>query len=233
MSQSANENPKVHKTLVIDGSGAQVFVGLIDVEGKWLARSTEIEIARGAPLERLFPTVDAVLQKAKSELTDISSYLYSEGPGSVLGMRLCAMAIRTWTHLYPESNFLKSYNSLQLTASLALLDNPQTKDALLVSDWKKDTWNSIQISDKKISSVKPVSSETLKEWDGTVWHLPQRKGWQPPPDSAVTLEYTPERIDEIVAQHSLFKETNGVKLYSAGSNVFKKWVPERHRAISN
>ena len=86
-------------SLVIDGSGSSVFAGLLDAEKRWL-----VKVSRdGTPLEALFPVVKVALTESGLSLTDIGSYIYCEGPGSVLGLRLCAMAIETLTRIYPVS----------------------------------------------------------------------------------------------------------------------------------
>ena len=81
-------------SLVIDGSGSSVFAGLLDADRQW---STKIK-RDGAPLEELFPVVQLALTESGLSLNDIGSYIYCEGPGSVLGLRLCAMAV-SYTHL--------------------------------------------------------------------------------------------------------------------------------------
>ena len=47
-------------SLVIDGSGSAVFAGVLGQDGNWLAQSKQ----DGAPLESLFPTVEATLEAA-------------------------------------------------------------------------------------------------------------------------------------------------------------------------
>lgn len=212
--------------LVIDGSGSTVFAGVLDKNDRWLAQVQR----EGAPLEDLFPTIESALQEAGTHLNEISAYLYCEGPGSVLGLRLCAMAIETWTRLYPETAKLYKYNSLQLCALALLHDSPDLQEALLVSDWKKGAWNALTIESGKPISIDVIDDTELVSWKGPLYHLPQRKGWQSPPPGAQTIEYSPARIAE-VCQHPMFLQaTKGVQLYSACINTFQKWTPTRHRA---
>ena len=100
--------------LVIDASGPSVCVGLLADDRNWLAHTE----APGAALECLFPAVEATLNTAQLRFEQLRSFIYCEGPGSVLGLRLCAMAIETWSRLYPTAAQLYSYNSLQLCAAL-------------------------------------------------------------------------------------------------------------------
>lgn len=211
-----------YPALVIDGSGSAVFAGILGHDGQWIAQTTQ----EGAPLEELFPTVELTIREAGIELSEIRSYIYCEGPGSVLGLRLCAMAVETWSRLYPESANYYAYNTLQFTA--ALLSAPEK--ALLVSDWKKGAWNAVYIQDGEIGATTVVDDAKIAEWDGTLYHLPQRKGWQKPPANAQTVSYTPERFNEVLQKGASLRQTEGIELYSSGVNTFAKWTPDRHRA---
>jgi tRNA threonylcarbamoyladenosine biosynthesis protein TsaB len=223
-----NTKTKAPISLVIDGSGSAVFAGLLDNHDHWLAK---IDRA-GAPLEELFPAVEEALKESNRTLADISSYIYCEGPGSVLGLRLCAMAIETWTRLYPQSAQLFKYNSLRLTALVLLHAHPQLKDALIVADWKKGAWNAVFIKDGVVGSTEVIDDAGLAAWDGALYHLPQRKGWQGPPSNAQTLDYNPAIISEIRHHPALLQSSEDVELYSSGINTFQKWTPTRHRALA-
>ena len=216
-------NPPIAPTLVIDGSGSAVFAGVLGPDGNWLAQSEQ----DGAPLESLFPSVEATLEAAQLNLTDIRSFIYCEGPGSVLGLRLCAMAIETWSRLHPESAHYFAYNSLQLTAALIGEDTPGIDNALLVSDWKKGAWNAVKIQHGQPGPTEVADDATIASWTGPLYHLPQRKGWQKPPANATPVQCSPQRLLEVL---HLPKPTESVELYASGINVFQKWTPERHRA---
>ena len=187
--------PSNKASLVIDGSGIAVFAGLLDAENRWLAKAER----DGSPLEELFPLIEAVLTESGLSLDDIGSYIYCMGPGSVLGIRLCAMAIETWSRLYPKSVQYYKYNSLQLSAHALLYATPDLKDALI-------------------------------GWENLIYHLPQRKGWQSPPDKVQTLIYDPSILDAIHDAEGLLQITDRIELYSSGINTFQKWTPTRHRA---
>lgn len=211
--------------LAIDGSGGSVFAGVLDDRGRWLAT----ERRAGAPLENLFPVIDATLREAGVRLGGLGGYLYCEGPGSVLGLRLCAMAIETWTRLYPDSAHLRKYNSLRLCALTLLLDTPDLRDALIVADWKKGAWNALKIEGGTPGPTEVIDDGALAAWGGALYHLPQRKGWQSPPAGAQTLVYDPARIADLRGHPALLQTTAGVQLYNTGINTFQKWTPTRHR----
>ena len=215
--------PPASPTLVIDGSCSVLFAGVLGSNGNWLARSEQA----GAPLESLFPAIEAALDTARLTLADIRTFIYCEGPGSVLGLRLCAMAIETWSRLHPQSAHYYVYNSLQLAAALICLDTPGLEQALLISDWKKGIWNAVKIRNGQPSVIEVADDAAIADWTEPLYHLPQRKGWQQPPANATTVEYRPDRLTDVF---HLPRPTATVELYASGVNVFQKWTPERHRA---
>jgi tRNA threonylcarbamoyladenosine biosynthesis protein TsaB len=215
--------PPASPTLVIDGSDSVVFVGVLGLNGNWLAHSEQA----GTPLESLFPAIEATLDAAQLTLAGIRSFIYCEGPGSVLGLRLCAMAIETWSRLHPQSAHYYAYNSLQLAAALICVDTPGLDQALLISDWKKGTWNALKIRNGQPSVTEVADDTTIANWTESIYHLPQRKGWQQPPANATAVEYRPDRLTEAF---QLLRPTESVELYASGVNIFQKWTPERHRA---
>jgi tRNA A37 threonylcarbamoyladenosine modification protein TsaB len=210
--------------LVIDGSSASTFVGILGVDLHWLGYTCSGK----PPLESLFTTVESVSKEADLPLGNLRAYLYTEGPGSVLGLRLCAMAIETWSRLFPHSANYFAYNSLTLVAAQVLSQSPETRDALILSDWKKDLWNAVAIKSGQIQDPAPVTPETLVSSQSPLYHLPARKGWQSPPREAQRIEARPDRLPQLLNTPDLLKRTQGVQLYSAGSNTFQKWTARRH-----
>lgn len=215
-------------TLVMDASNPACFIGLLDRNHSWLAhRSIE-----GPALETIFPSLEAILSEVKINTGAIDRYLYCEGPGSTLGLRLAAMAIRTWRALQPEPPPCLAYNSLRLAANCLLLDEPTLTDALLVADWKKDTWNAVIFEKGQITTCEPITAAALEAWKGPSYHLPQRKGWQSPPPHATTLRYTPERLNEMIDIPGFLQGVDSPKPFASTPPNFQKWIPGRHRVPS-
>ena len=214
--------------LVVDGSGNRFFAGVLNSEQGWSAQIT----ANEPPLESLFQTVKKVLKDSGIGLEDIQSFIYCEGPGSVLGLRLCAMAVETWSRLTEEKPLFYSYNSMKLTASALQHKVGIQGEALLISDWKKGVWNSLLIRDGQILEQASIDTNELDSWQGELFHLPARKGWQSPPAKAQTVEYCMSQFPELSAHYPLLHETESVELSTAGANSFQKWTAERHRAAT-
>ena len=218
--------PSNKASLVIDGSGSKVFAGILDTENRWL-----IKLERdGSPLEELFSVIEAVLTESGLSLSEVGSYIYCMGPGSVLGLRICAMAIETWSRLYPETAQYYKYNSLQLSAHALLHAEPDLEDALIVADWKKGAWNALYLRGRRVGATEVIDDASLDNWGNLIYHLPQRKGWQSPTNKVKTLRYDPSILDAIHDADGLLQITDHIDLYSSGINTFQKWTPTRHRA---
>lgn len=215
----------MHK-LVLDCSGAELFAGVLNADNFWLS---QFQLS-GAALECLFPAVEKALSDAGIGFESIGQYIYNAGPGSVLGLRLCAMAIETWSRLYPDSRHFHAYNTLQFCAYSILDDHAELQDALLVSDWKKGAWNALYIGDRTVGETQVVDDATLQLYTGPCFHLPQRKGWQAAPTNCTTIALAPARLNHLIKHSKLLTTTTGVQLYASTVNTFQKWTPERHRA---
>ncbi|CAI8264538.1 MAG: Uncharacterised protein [Opitutia bacterium UBA7350] len=215
-------------TLVIDTSNPVCFAGILDAKHHWLAYQSN----EGPALEILFSKVETVLTEAELSLNEITSYLYCEGPGSTLGLRLAAMAIKTWRALHVRQPPCFAYHSLQLAAHCLKKDQPKLLNALIVADWKKDTWNAVFIKQGVVATGKTISQAKLEAWQGSVYHLPQRKGWQAPPSDAITMPYTPERIHELIDAPRFLRPVDIPVPFASAPSNFQKWIPDRHRAFS-
>ena len=213
-------------TLVMDASNPNCFAGILDAENEWLAhQSTE-----GVALETIFKQVEHVLSKSDIHLPQIERFLYCGGPGSTLGLRLAAMAIRTWRALHKTPPPCYAYNSLQLAGNCLLLDEPDLADALLVADWKKGLWNALVLQKNKPLECTPIDENFLENWEGPSFHLPQRKGWQAPPPNARTLIYQPERLNSVIDTPGFLKAVDTPTPFVGAASNFQKWTPDRHRA---
>ncbi len=83
--------------LVLDGSARHgVRVGVLQ-GGRWIAEAHSDEGA----LEATFACAEQALASAGLKFADLHSFAVCVGPGSMLGIRVTAMAVRTWATLQP------------------------------------------------------------------------------------------------------------------------------------
>lgn len=214
--------------LVIDASYTTLFTGLLNPDGSWL----DTQSIEGPALETLFQAVNQLIDSTQTELQNIEQFVYCAGPGSTLGLRLCAMAIETWSRLKTPRAQLSTYQSLDLAAFQIIKDHPHISNFTLISDWKKNFWNCIHVNNGQLATIQQTDHIELAANTNPIFHLPQRKGWLSAPPNAQTIEYRPENLPEALKLGLKLKTTKQVELFNAGSNTFAKWVPERHRTPS-
>src|SRR5205085_2213208 len=90
--------------LLIDAASAQVQVGWLERhEDGWQHSAEEAGVG-------IFQAIDAL----NRDVGDAGAFVFCDGPGSILGIRTAAMAIRTWNVLKPRPVF--AYSSLAVVA---------------------------------------------------------------------------------------------------------------------
>ena len=125
--------------LVLDGSArAGVRVGVL-AGGRWVGQG----ISPDGALEGLFGCVEAALAESKLKLADIRSFALCIGPGSVLGIRISALAVRSWSALEPRPIFV--WESLAGLARSALAAGEQGPFLVAVESRLK-RWHALEVS---------------------------------------------------------------------------------------
>jgi tRNA threonylcarbamoyladenosine biosynthesis protein TsaB len=125
--------------LVLDGSArAGVRVGVLS-GGRWVGQG----ISTDGALEGLFSCVEAALAESKLKLGDIRSFALCVGPGSVLGIRIAALAVRSWSALEPRPIFV--WESLAGIARSALVAGEKGPFLVAVESRLK-RWHALEVS---------------------------------------------------------------------------------------
>ena len=125
--------------LVLDGSArAGVRVGVLS-GGRWTGQG----VSPDGALEGLFGCVEAALAEAKLSLGDIRSFVLCVGPGSVLGIRIAALAVRSWSALEPRPIFV--FESLAGIARSALVAGEKGPFLVAVESRLK-RWHALEVS---------------------------------------------------------------------------------------
>jgi tRNA threonylcarbamoyladenosine biosynthesis protein TsaB len=125
--------------LVLDGSArAGVRVGVL-AGGRWVGQG----ISPDGALEGLFGCVEAALAESNLKLGDIRSFALCVGPGSVLGIRISALAVRSWSAL--ESRPIFIWESLAGIARSALVSGEKGPFLVAVESRLK-RWHALEVS---------------------------------------------------------------------------------------
>src|SRR6267142_6499721 len=91
--------------LILDAASARVQVGVWRRDGTSDWQSSDEEAGIG---------VFRGIEKLGVRVADVGAFVFCDGPGSILGIRTVAMALRTWVLLKPRPVF--GYSSLALVA---------------------------------------------------------------------------------------------------------------------
>jgi tRNA threonylcarbamoyladenosine biosynthesis protein TsaB len=215
-------SPPVGPCLFLDASGLTARVGLWD-SGRWLAYRED----RAAALEALFHNLPAALVEAGVAWPQIAGYLFVEGPGSVLGLRLAAMALRAWqvdAAAQGRSRPLFACGSLRLAAALALAGGAQPPFAIC-TEARQNLFHLLEITDASqlnAAATREVQPDALPR--GVLFHLPARKAWAGAPAHAQPLPASLRDHPEILAQPGLLHPAD-LATPSGAPPAYRKWAP--------
>ena len=107
--------------------------------GRWVGQG----LSPDGALEGLFGCVEVALAEAKLKLSDIRSFALCVGPGSVLGIRIAALAVRSWSALEPRPIFV--WESLAGIARSALTAGEKGPFLVAVESRLK-RWHALEVS---------------------------------------------------------------------------------------
>jgi tRNA threonylcarbamoyladenosine biosynthesis protein TsaB len=193
--------------LVIDAASMRVQVGIFNADGtaRWATQTDEAGIAIFRCVEQL-----AV------EISTVKAFVFCEGPGSTLGIRTAAMAIRTWQTLLPRTCF--AYSSLALVAHA--LAQPEIT---VIADARRDSWH----SQKAAEALRRVTTAELTGPLVTPEHF---RHWTPLPDGVAITPYDVPALLALAASTELFHATQAPDAFLHEEPSYASWIPQVHRA---
>ena len=222
--------------LLIDASSPlSVAAGVLGERGQsWTCFFEE----KSAALEGIFSATQKINQcvPAKSH----AGFLFCEGPGSILGIRIAAAAVRARLALSSDpENPLRvfAYRSLHLAAHLILRAFPQEKNFTLVAESRMNAWNVLRVCDgapeENFSEIKTAETEKLSS--EKIFILPHRRKLPPALANATLcpvfelLKNDPNVFADIPA---LLRDCGNAPdaVNTSDINSYARWTPERHRA---
>jgi tRNA threonylcarbamoyladenosine biosynthesis protein TsaB len=198
--------------LVIDAASTRVQVGLAAAGGGWRWQTSEQEASVA-----LFANVE----KLGVDFGAIGGFVLCEGPGSILGIRTAAMAIRAWRVTTPKPVWM--YRSLDVVAHA--LGEP---DTAVIADARRDAWHVAQLG-------QPMRRVATTELPRTALAMPAGfRQWSKMPDgvSLRTVPYDLAALLPRVIDHDLFHPTDAPDAFLHEEPTYVTWTPQIHRAPS-
>ncbi|MFA6961778.1 MAG: peptidase M22 [Opitutaceae bacterium] len=200
--------------LLIDSSSARVQVGLW-TQGETIPplwRSSDTEASVG-----IFNCVESLLTEAKLRIADLSVFVFCEGPGSVLGIRTAAVALRSWLVINPRAPAY-TYQSLDLVAHA--LNRPGLN---VIADARRDSWHVAQVG----APLQRVPSAALT---GELVMPEHFRHWTPLPAGLTRTGYDLAALLGSLADADLFRAVTEPDAFMHEDPSYVTWTPQIHQA---
>lgn len=200
--------------LLIDSASARLQIGLWTKGAnspRWLGSDVEASTA-------LFASVDTVLADAGLRVADVSAFVFCEGPGSVLGIRTAAVALRAWRVINPSAT-VYAYQSLNLIAR-SLTGHP---DVSVIADARRDSWHVAQ-------QGKPLRRVPTAELHGEFVMPEHFRHWTALPAGVATVPYDLAALFVTLIDENVFHLAPEPDAFSHEDPSYITWTPQIHQA---
>ncbi|MDI1335044.1 MAG: peptidase M22 [Lacunisphaera sp.] len=208
--------------LVLDAASTCVQVGLLRPGAPAAWRQTNEEAGTG-----IFSGTESVLKEAGRKLEDVGAFVFCEGPGSMLGTRTIAMALRTWQVLTPRPAF--AYQSLALAGRLAWTLAP--RGFTVIADARRATWHVQSVgADGALASLQRVAAGEVPA--GELLTPENFRAWAPPPRPAAPCSYDLAKILPALGDGNFFRSVEAPDAFQHEAPEYKKWSAQVHSAAT-
>ncbi len=198
--------------LLLDSASARVQVGLWPGSGKVPRWSTRDEEAG----KGLFACVEELFDASGCGFADVNACIFCEGPGSVLGVRTAAAALRAWGVLHPVPVF--AFQSLALVASA--LGDPA---ANVIADARRDSWHVARLG-------APLRRVPTAELAGDLVLPEHFRHWTPLPAGVRRTPYDLAALLPRATDADLFHATATPDAFLHEEPTYAMWTPQVHQA---
>jgi tRNA threonylcarbamoyladenosine biosynthesis protein TsaB len=214
--------PPAAPILVLDAAAPTVVVGLqanANAEPVWRESGEEAGIA----LSRL---ADELLREHGLTIADLRTAVWCEGPGSLLGIRLAAMMLRTWMTLpRPTPLRVLGYRSLALLAA-DLLASGASPPFAVCNDARRHTWNVLQVAaDGTLGDIRRCAHDELAALSVPLHHPESFPHWQSLPASIRPAPYSPSHVLTLGQRFQLWRETSAPDAFMTELPTYRTWSP--------
>ena len=195
--------------LVIDAASADVQVGVLSGEGQaaWHTSMEESGVAVFQAVAQL-----GINPQAMGVL------IFCDGPGSVLGIRTAAMALRTWTTLKPRPMF--AYGSLAVVAH-AMGRN----DVGIIADARRESWHHFQLG----RGLRRIPRADLA---GELIMPENFRHWSVLPPGVIRTPYRLADLLPRIWDADLLLPTEAPDAFLHEEPSYVTWTPQIHRAAA-
>lgn len=196
--------------LVIDAASSVVQVGALLPDGTSAWETSTAEAGIGI--------FECVSRLSACSVSDVAAFIFCEGPGSILGIRTAAMAIRTWCVLRPRPVF--AYSSLALVAHAL-----GRADVGIIADARRDSWHRYRLG----HSLDRVPTAALS---GELLTPEGFRQWSALPFPVATTSYSLRALLPNVWNSDLLVPTDAPDAFLHEEPSYAAWSPQIHRGAA-
>jgi len=209
-----------HKTvLILDAASTHTQIGLWRLDGVSFWQRATDEAGRG-----LFIGTQKILVESGLRLEDVGVFVFCAGPGSMLGVRTVAMALRTWITLKPRAVY--SYQSLAVAVRASWREGGDRAFAV-IADARRDTWHVQSImTGGELGPLQRVATAGLPA--GELVTPENFRAWSKPPRTLGVCSYDLAQVLMEVADDDLFSATEAPDVFQHEAPEYKKWPATIH-----
>lgn len=196
--------------LLIDAASTHVQVGWLCGSGndRWQTSDEEAGVA-----------VFGCIEKLAVRIEDAGAFVFCDGPGSVLGIRTVAMALRTWGLFKPVPVF--AYTSLALVAHSLGRD-----DVGVIADARRESWHHFQIR----RGLRRVAASDVSNGSAALVMPEGFRHWSALPANVTRVPYSVAPRLRQTANNDLFFATNEPDAFLHEEPSYVTWTPQIHQA---
>ncbi len=194
--------------LLLDAASARVQVGWLEANRTpaWSESTDEAGVG-------LFRSLEALDVKPN----EAGAFIFCSGPGSVLGVRTSAMAVRAWNALRPRPTF--SYHGLAVVAHA--LHRPELT---IVADARRESWHAYRIGE-------PLRRVPTAELKGKLATPEGFRAWSVLPDGVERVPYSmADLLPPMLDQPGLLIAEDSPDAFLHEAPSYATWTPQVHRA---
>lgn len=211
--------------LLLDASSSRVQAGLLRRGAPAIWHK-----ATGDAGQALFPLVEACLREGELTLRDVGAQVFCAGPGSMLGVRIVAMVLRTWQALTPRPAY--QFLSLTLLAHELARTNA-TRPGAVIADARRDTWHTVAVgADGSVGPLQRLAAAELTALPHALYQPAAFRAWSNAPRTTLDLPYD---LAALFAHHGdtdLFSPAPAPDAFQHEAPEYKKWSAQVHSAVT-
>lgn len=210
------------RLLVLDAASTRVQIGLLRVAHPASWHCAVDEAGTG-----IFTGTEELLRKTGLKLADIEGFIFCEGPGSMLGTRTVAMALRTWSVLKPRPAY--AFQSLALAGRYAWTQAPRS--FAVIADARRETWHVQTVgADGTLPSLQRTAAGELPV--GELLTPENFRAWAQPPRPASACSYDLAKIFPSLGDGDHFRAVAAPDAFQHEAPEYKKWSAQVHSAAT-